>query len=203
MSSSAAMDGARSSNAPSSPAVGTPARAASTLSASLGMPRRRQVLVEVGAGEDVDGSGHGVTLRTPAGRHPTGSHHRRPPRRCDAGIMPSPAEPSPWESTVVLGNGDVAVIRPLTPHDREALATFHRRQSKDSIYRRYFSPKPELSERDLDHFTDVDMIDRVALVVERRASSSPGRATSAGRVAPTPTPRSWSTTPSTARASPR
>ena len=135
-------------------------------SAPLGMPRRRQVLVEVGAGEDVDGSGHGVTLRTPAGRHPTGSHHRRPPRRCDAGIMPSPAEPSPWESTVVLGNGDVAVIRPLTPHDREALATFHRRQSKDSIYRRYFSPKPELTERDLDHFTNVDMTDRVALAVE-------------------------------------
>ena len=80
--------------------------------------------------------------------------------------MPSPADPSPWESTVVLGNGDVAVIRPLTPHDRDALAAFHRRQSKDSIYRRYFSPKPELSDRDLDHFTHIDMTDRVALAVE-------------------------------------
>ena len=80
--------------------------------------------------------------------------------------MPPSVDTSPWESTVVLGNGDVAVIRPLTPHDREALAAFHRRQSRDSIYRRYFSPKPELSERDLDHFTRVDMTDRVALAVE-------------------------------------
>ena len=80
--------------------------------------------------------------------------------------MPSPADTSPWESTVVLGNGDVAVIRPLTPDDRDALAAFHRRQSRDSIYRRYFSPKPELSDRDLDHFTHIDMTDRVALAVE-------------------------------------
>ena len=82
--------------------------------------------------------------------------------------MPQSADPSPWESTVVLGNGDVAVIRPLTPDDRQALAAFHRRQSKDSIYRRYFSPKPELSDRDLDHFTNIDMTDRVALAVESR-----------------------------------
>ena len=58
------------------------------------------------------------------------------------------------------------MIRPLTPADRDALAAFHRRQSPDSIYRRFFSPKPELSDTDLDHFTDVDMVDRVALVVE-------------------------------------
>jgi acyl-CoA synthetase (NDP forming)/GNAT superfamily N-acetyltransferase len=70
------------------------------------------------------------------------------------------------ESTVVLGNGDTAVIRPLTPDDSEALAEFHRRQSRDSIYRRFFSPKPELTQQDLDHFTDVDMVDRVALAVE-------------------------------------
>ena len=37
---------------------------------------------------------------------------------------------------------------------------------RDSIYRRYFSPKPELSDRDLDHFTHIDMTDRVALAVE-------------------------------------
>ncbi len=80
--------------------------------------------------------------------------------------MPSSTDTSPWESAVVLGNGDIAVIRPLTPDDRDALATFHRRQSKDSIYRRYFSPKPELSERDLHHFTHIDMTDRVALAVE-------------------------------------
>ena len=73
---------------------------------------------------------------------------------------------SPWASTVVLGNGDAVFIRPLTTDDRPALAAFHERQSADSIYRRFFSPKPELSEKELLHFTDVDMADRAALAVE-------------------------------------
>lgn len=71
-----------------------------------------------------------------------------------------------WETTVVLGDGDTALIRPLTPADRSALAAFHRRQSRESIYRRFFSPKPELTEEELTHFTTVDMVDRVALCVE-------------------------------------
>lgn len=73
---------------------------------------------------------------------------------------------SRWASSVVLGTGDTAYIRPLTPADKPALLAFHLRQSPESVYRRYFSPKPTLSERELDHFTDVDMVDRVALAVE-------------------------------------
>jgi acyl-CoA synthetase (NDP forming)/RimJ/RimL family protein N-acetyltransferase len=84
------------------------------------------------------------------------------------GGMASIADPSPWESAIVLGNGDTAVIRPLVPADRDALAAFHRAQSADSIYKRFFSPKPELSTRDLEHFTEIDRVDRVALVVESR-----------------------------------
>ena len=66
----------------------------------------------------------------------------------------------------MLGNGDSVFIRPLTTDDRPALAAFHQRQSAESIYRRFFSPKPELSEKELLHFTDVDMVDRAALAVE-------------------------------------
>jgi GNAT superfamily N-acetyltransferase len=77
-----------------------------------------------------------------------------------------PVNSSPWASSVVLGSGDTAFIRPLVPADRDALASFHKRQSPESIYRRYFSPKPELSDKELDHFTAVDMVDRAALVVE-------------------------------------
>ena len=77
------------------------------------------------------------------------------------------AAQSPWASTVVLANGDAAFVRPITPDDRAALAEFHERQSAESIYRRFFSPKPRLSERELEHFTTVDMVDRVALVVEQ------------------------------------
>ena len=72
-----------------------------------------------------------------------------------------------WSSTVVLGDGESALVRPIRPDDAPALAAFHDRQSRDSIYRRYFSPKPHLSDADLRHFTEVDFVDRVALVVER------------------------------------
>ena len=50
---------------------------------------------------------------------------------------------------------------------RPSLLEFHQRQSSESIYRRYFSPKPSLSEAELEHFTNVDLVDRAALVVER------------------------------------
>jgi acyl-CoA synthetase (NDP forming)/GNAT superfamily N-acetyltransferase len=74
--------------------------------------------------------------------------------------------PDPWASSVVLGSGDTAFIRPLTTADKPALAAFHQRQSAESVYRRYFSPKPALSDRDLEHFTNIDMVDRAALAVE-------------------------------------
>ncbi|MEM9747356.1 MAG: GNAT family N-acetyltransferase [Actinomycetota bacterium] len=77
-------------------------------------------------------------------------------------------EGSHWTSTVVLGDGETAVIRPLTPDDRPALLAFHERQSSESQYRRFFSPKPTLSDKELAHFTDVDMVDRAALAVEIR-----------------------------------
>jgi acyl-CoA synthetase (NDP forming)/RimJ/RimL family protein N-acetyltransferase len=72
-----------------------------------------------------------------------------------------------WASTVVLGDGDTALIRPLTPDDRDELRAFHERQSSESKYRRYFSAKPSLSDTELDHFTTIDFVNRVALAVER------------------------------------
>jgi acyl-CoA synthetase (NDP forming)/GNAT superfamily N-acetyltransferase len=71
-----------------------------------------------------------------------------------------------WSSTVVLGDGDTALIRPIAPDDGPALAAFHERQSAESRYLRYFSPKPRLDDKLLDRFTHVDMADRAAFVVE-------------------------------------
>ncbi len=81
-----------------------------------------------------------------------------------------PAEPSAvtaWTGNVVLGDGETVHVRPITPADAPSLLEFHQRQSSESIYRRYFSPKPSLSEAELAHFTNVDLVDRAALVVER------------------------------------
>ena len=67
---------------------------------------------------------------------------------------------------MVLGDGSSALIRPITSDDAPALAAFHLRQSPESRYKRYFSPKPELSPAELERFTEVDMVGRAALVVE-------------------------------------
>jgi acyl-CoA synthetase (NDP forming)/GNAT superfamily N-acetyltransferase len=81
--------------------------------------------------------------------------------------MTAPTTRERWASNVVLGNGETVHIRPIEPSDAPALAAFHLRQSHESIYRRYFSAKPQLTDADLEHFTNVDFVDRVALVVER------------------------------------
>ena len=85
-----------------------------------------------------------------------------------APVTSDPADPAErWSSSIVLGDGESVLVRPIRPDDAPALAAFHRRQSHESIYRRFFSPKPTLSDADLEHFTNVDMVDRAALVVER------------------------------------
>jgi acyl-CoA synthetase (NDP forming)/GNAT superfamily N-acetyltransferase len=65
---------------------------------------------------------------------------------------------------VVLRDGHTVRVRPIGPDDRDRLAGFHERQSAESIYFRYFSPRPRLSGSDLLHFTHLDHHDRVAFV---------------------------------------
>ena len=72
--------------------------------------------------------------------------------------------PEQWASDVALADGSTVHVRPIRPDDRERLRAFHGRQSAESIYLRYFTPRPTLSEADLDHFTRVDYRDRMAFV---------------------------------------
>ena len=71
-----------------------------------------------------------------------------------------------WESDVVLADGGTVHVRPIRPDDADALVAFHGRLSPESIYFRFFSPKPRLTEKEVEKFTTVDMVDRVALVAE-------------------------------------
>ncbi|MGB6022462.1 MAG: GNAT family N-acetyltransferase, partial [Ornithinimicrobium sp.] len=73
--------------------------------------------------------------------------------------------PRSWEADVVLSDGVVALVRPITPSDIDGIRAFHAAQSSESIYLRFFAPLPTISDRDLRHFTHVDYYDRVALVV--------------------------------------
>lgn len=72
--------------------------------------------------------------------------------------------PARWETEVVLSDGGTIAVRPIRPDDAERILTFHERQSPESIYFRFFSPRPRLSERDVTRFTQVDYVDRMAFV---------------------------------------
>ncbi|MBF4160956.1 GNAT family N-acetyltransferase [Nocardioides sp. CBS4Y-1] len=79
--------------------------------------------------------------------------------------MPPDAPPRHWEADVLLRDGGTAHIRPITPDDAGLLVEFYARVSDRSKYYRFFSPMPNLSDRDVTRFTHVDHVSRVALVL--------------------------------------
>ncbi len=74
--------------------------------------------------------------------------------------------PEHWASDVVLVDGGTVHVRPIGPADGPALVAFHGRLSPDTVYSRFFSVKPRLSEAEVERFTHVDHDARVALVAE-------------------------------------
>lgn len=74
--------------------------------------------------------------------------------------------PSELVSDVSTDDGLLLRVRPIRPDDADLLTRFHAGLSPDSIYRRYFSLHPELSQVEIHHLTEVDYIDRFAFVVE-------------------------------------
>ncbi|MFP5321029.1 MAG: GNAT family N-acetyltransferase [Acidimicrobiia bacterium] len=72
-----------------------------------------------------------------------------------------------WAQDVVLADGSTIHVRPIDPADGPELVAFHERQSRESVYFRYFSPRPRLSEQEVEHLTTVDGVDRMAFVAER------------------------------------
>ena len=69
-----------------------------------------------------------------------------------------------WEGDVVLTDGGVVHLRPIRPEDAEAVVAFHQRQSPESLYYRYFSPKPTLTAEEVEHLTSVDHVRNMAFV---------------------------------------
>ena len=72
--------------------------------------------------------------------------------------------PAHWEADVVLADGRTAHLRPIRPDDAQRLIDFYADVSDESKYLRFFAPYPQLSARDVHHFTNVDYKDRVAFV---------------------------------------
>ena len=72
--------------------------------------------------------------------------------------------PSELETVAVLRDGVPVQLRPIRPEDAPALGRFHKRQSPESVYFRFFRHRPELSEKELDYFTNIDYDRRMAFV---------------------------------------
>jgi GNAT superfamily N-acetyltransferase len=64
----------------------------------------------------------------------------------------------------VLRDGTSVQVRLLTPADGDRLRAFHAGLSLESTRMRYFAAKPRLSDKDVAWLTDVDVVNRCALV---------------------------------------
>ena len=66
--------------------------------------------------------------------------------------------------SVELLDGTSVAYRAIAPDNAAALQRFHHRLSERSVYLRFFGAKPELSDRKAGYFTNVDGVNRFALV---------------------------------------
>ena len=93
------------------------------------------------------------------------------PRSIDVAV-PSGTEvvigryPIELEADIEVRTGRTLRLRPIRSDDAAKLVAFHGKLSFDSIYRRYFSIHPTLSESEVAHLTEVDYVDRLAFVIE-------------------------------------
>ncbi len=74
--------------------------------------------------------------------------------------------PRDLERDVVSDAGTRYHVRPIRPEDAPRLVDFHHHLSPGSIYLRFFSFHPELSTAEVERFTRVDYVHRLALVAE-------------------------------------
>jgi GNAT superfamily N-acetyltransferase len=80
--------------------------------------------------------------------------------------------PVDLERDVPLRDGGTVHLRPIRPDDVARLQAFHGRLSRDSIFFRFFSPLPVLTDERAAYFTTVDFDRRLAIVaVERDAKT--------------------------------
>ena len=70
----------------------------------------------------------------------------------------------PESGLIAIRDGTLVRYRPIAPTDREALQRFHGRHSDASITARFFVPQRVLGDAQARYFTELDGVDRFALV---------------------------------------
>jgi RimJ/RimL family protein N-acetyltransferase len=83
-----------------------------------------------------------------------------------------PASPSEPTDALVVADGTRLRLRPIGSDDRDGLAALFARLSPESRYRRFLSPKPELTPRELSYLTDIDHIHHEAVAAVNHRDGS-------------------------------
>lgn len=89
-----------------------------------------------------------------------------------------------FRTEVTLDDGGSVLLRPIRPDDKSALEEGFDRLSRDSIYRRFFGPKHELTDKELAYLTELDFHGHVALVAivpEDQQADTPEQPAAVGR----------------------
>src|ERR1041385_7307846 len=63
--------------------------------------------------------------------------------------------PTAWEFDALLADGSTVHVRPIERSDAETLRAFHETLSPETVYRRFFGPRPHLSDAEVTRFTTV------------------------------------------------
>lgn len=78
-----------------------------------------------------------------------------------------------YSAVETLRNGQRVEIRALRPQDRDEFVAAAGRLSAESLYRRFFAPKPHFSEKERAFFLDVDFVGHVALIAVLEEGGTP------------------------------
>jgi RimJ/RimL family protein N-acetyltransferase len=80
------------------------------------------------------------------------------------GSLLPPGYPAELERQLRLRDGRTVLVRPILPTDAPELAEAFRRADRDTLYRRFLSGPPPMTERRLRRLTTVDYVRRLAIV---------------------------------------
>jgi GNAT superfamily N-acetyltransferase len=73
-------------------------------------------------------------------------------------------EPKHYAAVVPLSDVGTIQVRALRPDDRERILDLFNRLTRRTIYFRFHEPKEQLSQEELTQYTELDFVNRVALV---------------------------------------
>src|SRR5437870_9995133 len=79
-------------------------------------------------------------------------------------IAPGTADPRHYAADEIMRDGGSIRIRAIRPDDKQRLVDHFNRLSARSVYFRFFRSKKRLTDDELAQFTEIDFIDKVALV---------------------------------------